>query len=137
MLNWRFRTYVSPSGRYDVQNAIDRLGDTGHANFAAQVKYLAITEIKSWHEPKAKKLVGFDGLYEIRFKANNSATRAIGYFGPGPNEFTILIICNHKGNVYKPADAIETAASRRKQIDAQVAGHTSLTVDGEDYPPID
>ena len=137
MLEWRFNTYVNLSGRRDVQTDIDRLDDRGLANFAAQVKYLAIADICDWHEPKAKKLVGPDGLYEIRFKAHNNATRAIGFFGPGPQEFTILIICNHKGNVYKPAHAIETAASRRKQIHAEVAGFAPLTIDGEDYPPTD
>ena len=138
MLQWRFSTYVQQTGKTEVQKDIDRLGEAGLARFRAQVKYLAATTgMKDWSEPKAKKLKGGSGLYEIKFQANNNATRAIGFFGPDSDEFTILIICNHKGNVYKPADAIQTAAARKQHVLKNIARRDPLQIDGEDFPPPD
>lgn len=138
MLRWRFNTFVNASGRNDVQSDVDRLDDAGLANFEAQVRYLAGTSTPAdWNEPQAKKLKGADGLYEIRFKANRCATRALGFFGPNADEFTILIIATHKQNVYKPAEAISTAGKRRQLVISKEAGTSPLCIDGEIFPPVE
>lgn len=136
MLRWRFSTYVSPSGKKEVQDDVDRFDDAGQASFESSVRYLAgTTTPRDWSEPQAKKLKGGTGLYEIRFKDHRCATRAIGFFGPAPDEFTILIIATHKQNVYKPPQAIETAISRRAQVLGGEAGSATLEIDGEVFPP--
>ena len=48
--------------------------------------------------------------------------------------FTITLICTHKQNVYKPADAIETARKRAKQVQDGVRETSPLQIDGEDFP---
>ena len=138
MLPWRFNTFVGSSGRHDVQADIDRLDETGLAHLRAQVKYLSATaSLKDWSEPQAKKLKGYEGLYEVRFKAHRTAKRAVGFFGPGAGEFTILILCNHKDNVYKPVNAFDTAATRRKQCATEAGRCAPLQIDGEEFPPLD
>lgn len=137
ILPWRFKTYVSPSGRYDVQNDLDRMGDYGQAYFQRQVVYLAGTARREdWKEPHALKLSGFIDLYEIRFKHADKATRALGFFGPEPGVFTITLVATHKQNVYTPRDALATASSRRKVICDGSASAVPLQCDGEDFPPI-
>ena len=138
MLPWRFNTFVSASGRHDVQADIDRLDETGLAYLQAQVKRLSgAASMKDWSEPQAKKLKGYEDLYEVRFKAHRTAMRAVGFFGPSDGEFTILILCNHKDNVYKPANALDTAAARRKLFAQQAGRCAPLQIDGEEFPPPD
>ena len=138
MLRWRFMTYVTSSGRRDVQADIDRLDDTGLASFEAQVRYLAGTAfMKDWSTPQAKKLKGYEDLYEVRFKAHRRQGRAIGFHGPGAGQFTILILCDHKDNVYKPANALDTAADRHRRFAQGTATCVPLQLYGEEFPTPD
>lgn len=76
----------------------------------------------------------------IDFKASihaRKATRAIGFFGPDEGEFTIVMVCTHKDNVYKPASALKTASSRRNLFAEGAASCAPLKIDGEEFPPID
>ena len=137
ILPWRFKTYVSPSSRHDVQNDLDRMDDYGQAYFQRQVVYLASTARREdWSEPHALTLSGYVDLYEIRFKHPHKATRALGFFGPEPGVFTITLVATHKQNVYTPRDALATASNRRKAICDGIAAAVPLQCDGEDFPPL-
>lgn len=131
---WLFRTYVSQSGRNNVQKSVDALAPAVLQHFAARVRYLANTMKVDWHEPQAKKLSGTEGIYEIRFKSAIQY-RPLGFFGPGPDEFTILVWASKKGSVWTPAEAIETAAHRKKAILKGEGSCVALEVDGEKFPP--
>ena len=93
MLRWRFLTYVSPSGRNDTQDEIDRYDDHSREGFQRAVAHLSVVTIDKWNEPHARKLSGKQKLYEVRYRAKNCATRALGVFGPGPDQFTVTLIC--------------------------------------------
>lgn len=135
MLPWKFSVYVSESGR-SVQADIDRLSDYGLEYFKRQVTYLASAPRLHWDEPHALKISGHRELYEIRFKDQHNATRALGFFGPTPGTFTITVLATHKGHVYTPRDAFDTAGKRRLAVCAGRAASAPLQVDGEDFPPI-
>jgi hypothetical protein len=132
---WLFRTYVSPTGRNDVQKQVDKARDEIVEHFKARLRYLANTPKIDWHEPQAKKLSGVDDIYEIRFQAEKRQHRPLGFFGPGQSEFTILVWSEKKQGRYQPTDAIETAAKRRGQLLARTAQVAALTIDGEKFPP--
>lgn len=132
MLRWKFRVYVSHTGRCDVQDTVTGYDDYASAAFSRAVEHLAVTPLVQWDEPHCKKLKNEDPLYEIRFKANNRATRAIGYF-QAPEVFVILLICFHKGRVYSPPDAFKTCHRRIKQITIGNATTRPLQIDGEDF----
>ena len=134
MIIWKFKTYVSPSGRNDVQETIADHDDYGLAAFSRCVEHLAVSPKPQWHEPAAKKLKSEDQLYEIRYKFAKRATRAIGYFAPDGGTFIIVIICYHKDRVYTPADAFKIARSRIKQIENGIASTATLKIFGEDFP---
>lgn len=137
MLPWTFWTFESPSGRNDVQSEVDRYNDDDREAFSRAVAHLAVTPLSEWHLPHARKLIGKDKLHEVRYKANRSATRAVGRFLADSGGFAITIICNHKQDVYKPVDALVTAAKRSDQIEAGIAKIARLQIDGEDFPPND
>lgn len=134
MLLWHFETYVSPSGRKEVHDTINRYNDYDLAFFKRAVIHLAVSTKDQWNEPQAKKLKNEDPLFEIRYKADRCATRALGYFGKSGQTFVIVLICTHKQNVYKPHDAFKTARTRAQQIDDGIATAIPLQVDGEDFP---
>lgn len=131
---WVFRTYVSSSGRSDVQKQINVLAPTVLLHFLTRVRYLANTSKADWHEPQAKKLSGTEDIYEIRFKSAIQY-RPLGFFGPGSSEFTILVWASKKGSVWTPSGAIESAAQRRKAILKGEASCAALQIDGEEFPP--
>lgn len=96
--------------------------------------HLAVSPKGQWDEPHGKKLKNEDPLYEIRYQALRRQERALGYFDDATDTFVILVICNHKGKVYKPASAFNTAHTRMAQIRSGQATTAALQVDGENFP---
>ncbi|MFC5607779.1 type II toxin-antitoxin system RelE/ParE family toxin [Variovorax soli] len=127
---WRFATYVTAHGRNDVQDTIDRYNDDDATTFERAVKHLAVSTKDKWDEPHAKKLKGDTDLYEIRYRANRCATRAIGFFDD--QTFIITLICTHKQNVYKPPNWLKTARQRAKSLQEGVGATSPLQIFGED-----
>lgn len=125
---------MSSAGSTSLQKTIDAQDEAVIQHFKVRVRYLANTPKGEWKKPHAIKLQGVTDIYEIRFKANGIQFRPFGFFGPGPNEFTILVWATHKQDIYDPNDAIKTADTRRKDIQAGSARCVSLKVDGEDFP---
>jgi len=134
MLLWCFKTYVSPNGRRDAQHTIDRYNDSDQAFFSRAVAHLATTTIDQWHEPHGKKLKNEKPLFEVRYKANRCATRALGFFGSDGASFIIVLICTHKQDIYDPPDAFKTAHRRISQVLSGSAQTVPLQIDGEDFP---
>jgi hypothetical protein len=137
MLRWRFKTVQLSSGRNDIQSEIDNYDDYSREAFSRAVAHLSLTPKGEWQSPQAKKLVGEDPIYEIRYKANNRQTRALGYFQDGENAFIIVLICYHKDRVYKPAGAFKSAHQRIARIDQGSAYTVPLQIFGEDFPSIE
>lgn len=135
MLLWRFKTYVSSSGRNEVQDEVDQYDDYSREAFSRAVAHLSVSTKDQWNEPQAKKLKNENPLYEIRYKANRCATRALGFFDKDGKTFVITNICTHKQGIYKPPDAFKTAHKRLVQIGAGVATSVPLKIVGEDFPP--
>lgn len=134
MVEWNFRVYVSPTGRKDVQQTIDDYDDYAREAFIRAVEHLAITPKNQWQEPQAKKLKNEDPIYEIRYKADSRATRALGYFAQDGCTFVVVLVCFHKGRVYTPPGAFKSAHSRIGQIQKGTASTVPLQIDGEDFP---
>jgi hypothetical protein len=134
MLLWKFSVYQSTSGKTEVQNEIDGYNTYDRQKFVRAVSHLSVSPIAQWNKPKARKLTGHDPLHEICYQANNRPTRALGYFQDGEKEFVIVLICYHKGKVYEPPEAFETAKRRIAEITSGTARAIPLTIDGEIFP---
>jgi hypothetical protein len=137
MLIWRFKTVQLSSGRNDVQSEIDEYDDYAREAFSRALAHLSVTPKGEWQSPQAKKLVGQDPIYEIRYKANNRQTRALGFFQDVENGFIIALICYHKDRVYKPAGAFKSAHQRIARVAQGSAYAVPLKIFGEDFPSIE
>lgn len=137
MIPWQFETYVSASGRNDVQKTVDGYDPYGRQSFSRAVAHLAVSPKSQWHEPHGKKLKNENPIYEIRYKAFKRQERALGYFEDSTSSFIIVLTCHHKGRVYKPPKAFEIAHRRIKEIQSGSAKTVPLQVDREDFPPHD
>ncbi|PUE05941.1 type II toxin-antitoxin system RelE/ParE family toxin [Limnohabitans sp. WS1] len=132
---WRFWTYVSASGRNDVQKSVDAYETYGRNKFERAVAHLAVSPKSQWDEPHGKKLKNEDPIYEIRYQAFNRQERALGFFDDDGGIFVIVLICYHKGRIYTPPNAIDTAHRRISQIRDHTATTAPLQIFGEDFPP--
>lgn len=76
----------------------------------------------SWAPSDIKPLKGkhLKGLYELRWKSGGVQHRLIGYTSAG-HEFLLLIGCTHKGKVYDPPSALQTATERKKLVQTGAA----------------
>jgi hypothetical protein len=68
-----------------------------------------------WKMPWADTLG--DGLIEVRL-SGKVKWRVLGYYSDVRVEFVVVLVCNHKQNVYAPKDAIPTAKKRMRDIKA-------------------
>lgn len=91
-------------------------------DFDTLIRILAKT--RQWRMPEFRWIKGrpYAGLGEIRFTSERKQHRVIGFYGPSPREFTMLIGCIHKQNIYNPPNALDTAARRKRAIETGTAG---------------
>jgi hypothetical protein len=114
---WTFFCYDDGQPKDLWQTWYDGLdGDTKGRHDVA-LDFLEVRENHEWYNtPHFGELVPDEGIYEIRIRGKIQ-WRLAGYFSPN-KEFTIVLICNHKQNVYNPRNAKKTAVKRRKQIES-------------------
>jgi len=55
-------------------------------------------------------------IWELRFYADGRQYRILGKFGSIRKQAILLCGCYHKGRVYTPANAIETACKRSRAL---------------------
>ncbi len=123
---WNFKCYETLNGKKEVQSTFDSGSDELKANCLLAIEYLQVREKQDWTNPRnyAAKLTageGYRDFYEIRFKADKVMQRPIGYFGPGVNEFTILIWATEKGGKILPEGWRKKAERLRLQIEGKTA----------------
>jgi putative component of toxin-antitoxin plasmid stabilization module len=92
----------------------DELSVEAQAEFDALLIELAAMPRSTWSMPDFKPLG--DGIFELRFKVSGKQYRPLGYDGPGPRQFTLLIGAYKKMKKWTPQDATKTAKKRRKEI---------------------
>lgn len=90
------------------------LGIEAQAEFDNLLIELAATPRTTWNMPDFKPLG--DGIFELRFTAEKKKYRPLGYDGPGPHQFTILIGAYKKMRKWTPSEAVETASRLRREI---------------------
>lgn len=83
-----------------------------------RIDYLEPRPAAQWREPYTKRLN--HGIVEIRI-TGPVQHRLLGFFGTTRAQFTIVLSCTHKMNVYSPKDAKRTAAKRKMAIESGVA----------------
>lgn len=117
---WNIRCYVSESGRNQISEWYNAQSSAVQATFDMAMSYLVDQPRDGWVDPSAKRLAGggCKGLTEIRFKAEKTQIRPLGFFGPEANEFTILFNAIEKGGDFVPKDSCKQASKRRKYVES-------------------
>lgn len=132
---WNIKCYVSASGKNEVQTTYDSGSDALKAELEVEVAYLKVRGREEWQRPHAAKLskcTEFRDFFEIRLFADNVQQRPIGYFGPNPNDFTILLWAHEKGGKLKPDNWCKKANRLRKEIIAGTATVADLMFEGDE-----
>lgn len=124
---WRFMKFATGSGRDAIKDwlADIPIGERKavRAYLVAMLRHLRFVPAAFWNRPQFAWLTGerYKGIGELICNVRNVAYRPLGYFGPRPGQFTILIGCKktriRKGKTkWKPSSALETAVLRRQQL---------------------
>lgn len=112
---WRFFDHLENANN-PIEGWYWELSDNGRDTFDALLKGNQKIEIPvNWigmrpMQGDCKR----EGIWEWRFYADKRQQRILGIFGSQRKHFIFLIGCYHKQNVYKPAQALETAIKRAK-----------------------
>lgn len=116
-LLWTYRYYVDEAGGgSDVRKSYDDGSKELQGRFFSKLRFLAQLPADEWREPHAKLLKGdCAGLYEIRFKADKTQQRPLG-FRSGVDEFTIVFWAKEKGGKWVPLSACDQAQKRKQAI---------------------
>jgi hypothetical protein len=113
---WTLKGFVTEAGRDDVLDWYLTLPVTARAKFKTTMQNLVDQPRSMWSPPIVKPLTGYPGIYEIRFRIRRVVYRPLGFFGPGPNEFTFLFPATERGNDFNPPNADEIALKRKNLI---------------------
>jgi len=112
---WTFRCYVSSRGVDEIRAAYDAASKKVRARFLARLQMLAQLPPDEWHSSYYKKLSGeCEGLWEIRFEADNVPQRPLGYRS-GALEFTLLLWARERNDRFIPVNACEQALHRKAE----------------------
>ena len=65
-----------------------------------------------------KRYRRYRGLGKLRFKTPDAAHRPLGFFGPGPRAFTLLIWETERDRRFYPPNVLETALDRMRAVQA-------------------
>ncbi|HXK28007.1 MAG TPA: hypothetical protein VJ646_07115 [Candidatus Binatia bacterium] len=124
MIIWRFRCFVSANGRNVISHWYEDLSPKEQADFDAEIEIWR--KQVEWDSRDFERLKGqkYKSLFEHKFKSCGKQHRILGCFGPEPRQYTFLLGCTHKGKIYDPPEAFDTALRRKSQL-AQDIGHLS------------
>ena len=118
------KCYVNARNENEIQATYDNGSDNLQAELMVAIEFLKVRGREDWRRPRAAQLSkcnDFKDFFEIRLFADKVQQRPIGYFGPGRNDFTILLWATEKGNQLIPADWCQIANRRRMKIAGGVA----------------
>ena len=109
---WQFSDYAGFEEWYQ------ELSEEGQDTFDSVLKTNGNTPIpKHWNS--SKMLQGEykqEGLWEWCFFADGCQQRVIGVFGEKRKEAIFLLGCTHKQRIYQPAECLNTALKRAKEV---------------------
>ena len=114
MSHWRFFDYAE-----DIETWYDGLSEEGQNIFDGILKVNSKTDLPlRWVACEMLQGACKDqGIWEWRFRADNTQSRLLGVFGEELRKTAIFLIgCTHKQKIYQPHDCLESAIKRAKSI---------------------
>ena len=94
MTLWMFLAFASEMGVRYLDSWVDSLTDEVRNEFAAILEGLQVLPRQFWRRPQFDLLAEpYQGIGEIRFKADRKQFRVFGFFGPRAQQFILLHAC--------------------------------------------
>jgi hypothetical protein len=113
MADWSFKKFGDEYGNSDIDGWRSGLPPKARARFNAIISYMKTAT--DWRRvPYITPLVGYEGIFEIKFIVQNIQYRPLGCYGP-EKIFIFLIGAEERGDRFEPLSAPETAV-RRKEL---------------------
>ena len=109
---WKFKDYLNEARENEIRAWLNTLSKKARIKIDQRIRHLE--NVQHFHqEPQyIKKLVGYDGIYEIRVVFAGDQYRPLGCYGPDRGEFTLLIGAFEIGDRFDPKDAPDQAVER-------------------------
>jgi len=114
---WRFFDYVEAQ-QNPIQEWYQKLSFEGKISFntvlkntrkvALPIKWAGFKYLKG--KPAEEK------IWQLDFISDKRQYRVLGVFGQGRKSAVLILGCYHKGDVYTPPNALETARKRAKAL---------------------
>jgi Phage derived protein Gp49-like (DUF891) len=116
MAFWTFKDYLNQAAENEVRAWLDSLSKKARIKIDLRIRYLE--NVQHFHrEPQyVKRLVGYEGIYEIRVVYAGDQYRPLGCYGPAQGEFTMLIGAMEVGDRFEPKSAPDLAVQRMQII---------------------
>ena len=112
---WTFYSFLD-RGSCVIHQWMENAGVKKKAIVKIERRFSYLSFQQTWDPPLAKKLKGYDDIYEIRIRYESIQFRPLGCFGPSPKAFTLLIGAVEKDHNFIPRNAPEIAVQRRELI---------------------
>ncbi len=122
---WTFKDFIDGRGENPIRAWLEGLPEKVRVKFTLRLQYLSAEVVHprpyvaALHDKKGEPCAG---LSEIRLDCDGNAYRPLGYYGPGPGEFTLLVGAREKGGRLEPRGACTQATNRKALIEAE-EGH--------------
>ena len=113
---WTFKGYVAEDGKAVMEEWYESLPPKAQAKLSTILEHMADNHHTDRNSNHVFRLSGYKGIYEIRCRIRNILYRPLGCFGPGKNEFTLLVPAREQGDQLKPKNAPEIALKRMAVI---------------------
>lgn len=126
--------YENASRKNEIQQTYNSGTSSLKAGLEVSLSFLKVRSRNEWMRPKASRMnkcKEFPDFFEIRFKADNTQQRPIGFFYPNDDNFIILLWAIEKGNKLNPEDWCKKANDRRKKIIDGTSKFKCLKLDGD------
>ena len=133
LINWAFEDFVYPNGNNPVESWCEQQTEEVQETLNSALKNMAGTDNhldwitwRGYLRGSAKK----QKIWEIGFFAEGRQHRILGVFS-GSKVVILLGGCYHKGKVYEPHDAIETAIKRATALKEGRATTNARQIDSD------
>jgi hypothetical protein len=104
--------YDESDGRSLWRDWYNSASDEVKEKYDTKWEFLEVNEASEWGKVDTKT---FNDFVEIRLPGK-VAWRVMGFFGPGRHEFTVVLVCFHKGAQYTPKKCLKTVKSRISEV---------------------
>lgn len=129
---WKFLDFVEEDGTNRIEEWRQELSEDARLQFDAileqdckTAQFMDWLSFKRFMKGECREWK----IWELQFSADGREYRVFGIFGPNRREATLLAGCYHKGRVYTPPNALETAIKRCKLLAQGRAGRDERQID--------